>query len=85
MLSQVVRHGLPHSTRSIADYDPQGRYACIVVRSYGKGRVVGFSAHPEGALGWGGGHYNPWFYFDGKVQRTAPLLQNALRWAARRR
>ena len=70
-------------TRSIADYDPSGRYACIVVRQYGKGRVVGFSAHPEGGLGWGGGAYNPWFFFDGKVQNTAPLLHNAIRWASR--
>lgn len=67
-------------TRSIADYDPSGRYACIVVRSIGKGRVVGFSAHPEGGLAWGGGDYNPWFYFDGKVQNTVPLLHRALAW-----
>jgi hypothetical protein len=70
-------------TRSLADYDPSGRYACIVARNFGKGRVVGFSAHPEGGLGWGGGDYNPWFFFDGKVQNTAPLLLNAIRWTSR--
>lgn len=71
-------------TRSLADYDPEGRYACVVARTLGKGRVIGFSAHPEGGLAWGGGAYNPYFYFDGKVQKTAPMLQAALQWVSRR-
>jgi len=67
-------------TESLADYEPTGRYACIVTRTLGRGRIVGFSAHPEGGLAWGGGHYNPHFYYDGTVNGTDRLLKNALAW-----
>jgi glutamine amidotransferase-like uncharacterized protein len=67
-------------TVSLADYEPTGRYACIVARTLGRGRIVGFSAHPEGGLAWGGGKYNPHFYYDGTVNGTDRLLKNALAW-----
>ncbi|HRU07322.1 MAG TPA: BPL-N domain-containing protein [Candidatus Brocadiia bacterium] len=70
-------------TRALAYYDQDKRYAAVAVRTLGKGRVVGFSVHPEGGLAWGGGNYNPYFYFDGKVHKTCRMLRNALNWVRR--
>jgi len=72
-------------TRALAYYDQEKRYAAVAVRTLGKGRVVGFSAHPEGGLAWGGGNYNPYFYFDGKFHKTHRMLLNALNWTRRLR
>ncbi len=70
-------------TQSLADYDPAGQFAAIISRTYERGRVIGFSIHPEGGLAWGGGNYNPYFYFDGRVNRTHHMLQNAISWVQR--
>ncbi|MHC4871093.1 MAG: BPL-N domain-containing protein [Planctomycetota bacterium] len=66
--------------KSLLDYDDEGRFSCVAISQYGKGKVVCFSAHPEGAVGWDGGDYNPYFFVDGKYNKSSLMLENALKW-----
>jgi putative intracellular protease/amidase len=70
----------------IAAYDADKKVAAIACAEYGKGRVVAFSPHPEGATCEPGIFRDrdelPLVY-DGIKMGTARMLDNALRWCVR--
>jgi glutamine amidotransferase-like uncharacterized protein len=69
----------------IASYDADKKVAAIVAATYGRGCVVGFSPHPEGATCTPGifrdRDRHPLVY-DGLAMGTARMLDNAIQWCA---
>lgn len=78
---------LREGAHMIAAYDIDKKLAAIAAAQYGKGRAVGFSPHPEGK------RCNPGEFedrdrlslnYDPLAMNTAPMLDQALLWAAGR-
>lgn len=78
---------LKEGAHMIAAYDMDKKVAAIASSEYGKGRVVAFSPHPEGATCAPGIFRDrdklPVVY-DGIAMGTAQMLDNALKWCAGR-
>lgn len=73
------------SSTMIASYDADKKIAAIAAAQYGKGRVVAFSPHPEGATCAPGifRDRDRWpMVYDGVAMGTAQLLKNAVEWCA---
>lgn len=80
----VLRKG----AHMIAAYDMDKELAAIAWSEYGKGKVVAFSPHPEGAICKPGlfGDRDSWpMAYDGIEMGTAQMLDNALRFVAPKR
>ena len=78
---------LKDGAHMVAAYDMDKKVAAIACAEYGKGRVAAFSPHPEGAT-CAPGTFNdrdklPLVY-DGIAMGTAQMLDNAIRWCARK-
>lgn len=78
---------LKDGAHMIAAYDMERKVAAIASADYGQGRVVAFSPHPEGATCAPGvfrDRDNTPMVYDGIAMGTARMLDNAIRWCARR-
>ena len=76
---------LQEGAHMIAAYDMDKELAAIASAEYGKGRVVAFSPHPEGATCKPGvfRDRDRWpMVYDGIAMGTAQMLDNALRFVA---
>ncbi len=77
---------LKDGAHMIAAYDMDRKLAAIASADYGKGRVVAFSPHPEGATcdpGIFADRDNTPMTYDGIKMGTAQMLDNALKWTIR--
>jgi len=74
---------LKNGARMLAAYDMDKRVAAIACAEFGRGRVVAFSPHPEGASCAPGVFHDrdahPLVY-DGVAMGTAAMLANAAAW-----
>jgi glutamine amidotransferase-like uncharacterized protein len=73
---------LKQGAQMIAAYDVRHKWAAIAVATFGKGRVVAISPHPEGVRFNRGDFHDQQKHrltYDGFKMGTAPMLGNALR------